>query len=213
MARRLNLSAGAAPRIANTGTARGPEGRSPAAADIDDGQPALGRPGGGHRRPAQGQRRHLAPLRRPWPRGSGAAPPGAEPGHRRTSARRRRRPSGRAIARRRPASAGMDGTRGGLAALAAAGLAGHRGGPLASRPVARRPGRRRRGAAGAGLCHRQPSRSQAFGCVLRCARFAAWCRAAPLPVYALGGITAETAGRLAASSAAGIAAIGGLAAP
>ncbi len=44
-------------------------------------------------------------------------------------------------------------------------------------------------------------------------RFAAWCRAAPLPVYALGGITAETAGRLAASSAAGIAAIGGLAAP
>lgn len=41
-------------------------------------------------------------------------------------------------------------------------------------------------------------------------RFAAWCREAPLPVYALGGITAETAGRLAASPAAGLAAIGGL---
>jgi len=41
-------------------------------------------------------------------------------------------------------------------------------------------------------------------------RFTAWCRRAPLPVYALGGITAETVGRLAASRAAGIAAIGGL---
>jgi thiamine-phosphate pyrophosphorylase len=41
-------------------------------------------------------------------------------------------------------------------------------------------------------------------------RFAAWCRVAPLPVYALGGVTAETAGRLAASPAAGLAAISGL---
>jgi thiamine-phosphate pyrophosphorylase len=42
-------------------------------------------------------------------------------------------------------------------------------------------------------------------------RFAAWCRRAPLPVYALGGVTAATAPRLAAGGAAGIAAIGGLA--
>jgi thiamine-phosphate pyrophosphorylase len=41
-------------------------------------------------------------------------------------------------------------------------------------------------------------------------RFAAWCRAAPLPVYALGGIDAVNARRLLSSGAAGIAAIGGL---
>jgi thiamine-phosphate pyrophosphorylase len=42
-------------------------------------------------------------------------------------------------------------------------------------------------------------------------RFAAWCREAPLPVYALGGVTARTAGRLAGSGLAGIAGIGGIA--
>jgi thiamine-phosphate pyrophosphorylase len=41
-------------------------------------------------------------------------------------------------------------------------------------------------------------------------RFAAWCRAAPLPTYALGGITAETGRRLATSLAAGLAATGGV---
>jgi thiamine-phosphate pyrophosphorylase len=44
-------------------------------------------------------------------------------------------------------------------------------------------------------------------------RFAAWCGRAPLAVYALGGITAETARRLGPGPAAGIAAIGGLARP
>ena len=39
-------------------------------------------------------------------------------------------------------------------------------------------------------------------------RFAALCRASPIPVYALGGVTAENAKRLAHSGAAGIAAIG-----
>lgn len=42
-------------------------------------------------------------------------------------------------------------------------------------------------------------------------RFAAWTRAAGLPVYALGGMTAITARRVAASGAIGIAAIGGFA--
>jgi thiamine-phosphate pyrophosphorylase len=42
-------------------------------------------------------------------------------------------------------------------------------------------------------------------------RFAAWARAARLPVYALGGITALTTRRLAGGGAAGIAAIGGFA--
>jgi len=41
-------------------------------------------------------------------------------------------------------------------------------------------------------------------------RFAAWCRRAGLPVLALGGITATTARRLAASGAAGLAAVGAL---
>jgi len=40
-------------------------------------------------------------------------------------------------------------------------------------------------------------------------RFAAWCRQSPLPVYALGGVSAATAGRLKASGAAGFAGIGG----
>jgi len=45
-------------------------------------------------------------------------------------------------------------------------------------------------------------------------RFALWCRQSPLPVYALGGVTAATARRLRASGAAGFAGIGGfLAAP
>ncbi|HSO42371.1 MAG TPA: thiamine phosphate synthase [Rhodospirillales bacterium] len=42
--------------------------------------------------------------------------------------------------------------------------------------------------------------------------FAAWTRKAPLPVYALGGMTAATTRRLSGSGAAGIAAIGGFAA-
>ncbi len=41
--------------------------------------------------------------------------------------------------------------------------------------------------------------------------FAAWCRESPLPVYALGGISAGTAPRLMVSSLAGFAGIGGLA--
>lgn len=41
-------------------------------------------------------------------------------------------------------------------------------------------------------------------------RFARWCRAAPLAVYALGGITPSTARRLAGSGLAGIAGIGAL---
>ncbi len=41
-------------------------------------------------------------------------------------------------------------------------------------------------------------------------RFARWCRASPLPVYALGGITAANARRLRGSGACGIAGIGGL---
>ncbi len=44
-------------------------------------------------------------------------------------------------------------------------------------------------------------------------RFTAWVRAAPLPVYALGGITPETAARLSNSGACGFAGIAGLDAP
>lgn len=44
-------------------------------------------------------------------------------------------------------------------------------------------------------------------------RFAAWCRMSPLPVYALGGVSAATARRLLGGGAIGIAAIGGLAEP
>ncbi len=40
-------------------------------------------------------------------------------------------------------------------------------------------------------------------------RFAAWCRSAPLPVYALGGVTGRSARRLAGSGACGLAAVGG----
>lgn len=41
-------------------------------------------------------------------------------------------------------------------------------------------------------------------------RFAGWCRSAPLPVYALGGVSPRTARRLTGSGAAGLAAIGAL---
>ncbi len=41
-------------------------------------------------------------------------------------------------------------------------------------------------------------------------RFAAWARSSPIPVYALGGVTAQTAQRLAHSGAVGLAGIGGL---
>jgi len=43
------------------------------------------------------------------------------------------------------------------------------------------------------------------------ARFAAWCRGAPLPVYALGGVGPGTARRLAGTGAAGVAGLGALA--
>lgn len=43
------------------------------------------------------------------------------------------------------------------------------------------------------------------------ARFLAWCRTADVPVYALGGMTSATAGRLQGPSIVGIAAIGGFA--
>jgi thiamine-phosphate pyrophosphorylase len=42
-------------------------------------------------------------------------------------------------------------------------------------------------------------------------RFAAWSRASPIPVYALGGVSAATARRLTAAGAAGFAGISGLA--
>lgn len=42
-------------------------------------------------------------------------------------------------------------------------------------------------------------------------RFAAWCRAAPLPVYALGGVDGLSARRIMGTRAAGLAAIGALA--
>ncbi len=44
-------------------------------------------------------------------------------------------------------------------------------------------------------------------------RFAAWCRSSPLPVYALGGISALTARRLAAGGAVGFAGISAFMAP
>ena len=42
-------------------------------------------------------------------------------------------------------------------------------------------------------------------------RFAAWVRECPLPVYALGGVSLQSARRLASSGAAGFAGIGGFA--
>ena len=42
-------------------------------------------------------------------------------------------------------------------------------------------------------------------------RFSAWAGESPVPVYALGGVTAANAGRLAGSGAAGIAGIAGFA--
>jgi thiamine-phosphate pyrophosphorylase len=53
-----------------------------------------------------------------------------------------------------------------------------------------------------------PTKSGAAKCPLGALRFAQWVRGAPLPVYALGGITARNVQRLAASGAAGLAAIG-----
>jgi len=49
------------------------------------------------------------------------------------------------------------------------------------------------------------------GAVIGLPRFAAWCRGAPLPVYALGGIDRGTVRRLKDAGAAGAAAIGALA--
>lgn len=53
-----------------------------------------------------------------------------------------------------------------------------------------------------------PTKSGAAKRPLGALRFAQWVRGAPLPVYALGGITARNVQRLAASGAAGLAAIG-----
>lgn len=55
-----------------------------------------------------------------------------------------------------------------------------------------------------------PSRSPSAGAPLGSIRLAQWVRAARLPVYALGGVNARTAGRLAATGVAGFAAIEGL---
>ncbi|MBF0562028.1 MAG: thiamine phosphate synthase [Alphaproteobacteria bacterium] len=41
-------------------------------------------------------------------------------------------------------------------------------------------------------------------------RFAAWCRAAPIPVYALGGLSAKTVRRLRGAGAVGVATVGGV---
>lgn len=53
-----------------------------------------------------------------------------------------------------------------------------------------------------------PSESHPGARVLGPLRFAAWARRAPLPVYALGGVDAVTARRLAGSNAVGVAGIG-----
>ena len=53
------------------------------------------------------------------------------------------------------------------------------------------------------------SRSPSAGGALGAARFAALVRAAPLPVIALGGVSARTARRLTGSGAVGLAAVGG----
>lgn len=55
-----------------------------------------------------------------------------------------------------------------------------------------------------------PSRSRSAGQPLGVERFSAMARSAGLPVYALGGVTAETAPALIGSGAAGIAAVEGL---
>jgi thiamine-phosphate pyrophosphorylase len=73
-----------------------------------------------------------------------------------------------------------------------------------------------RAAAGAGvdavlLSPVFPTASHPAAAALGPLRFAALVRQSPIPVYALGGVTAATAPRLAGSGAAGFAAIGGLA--
>ena len=67
---------------------------------------------------------------------------------------------------------------------------------------------RRAGADAALLSPVYPTASHPHAPTLGPLRFAAWARRAPLPVYALGGVTAVTARRLAASNAAGLAGIG-----
>ncbi len=67
---------------------------------------------------------------------------------------------------------------------------------------------RRAGADAALLSPVYPTASHPRAPTLGPLRFAAWARRAPLPVYALGGVTAVTARRLAASNAAGLAGIG-----
>jgi thiamine-phosphate pyrophosphorylase len=56
-----------------------------------------------------------------------------------------------------------------------------------------------------------PTRSHPGAPAIGLMRFLAWCEAAALPVYALGGIDAGNAGRLTGASIVGIAGIGGLA--
>ncbi|MBL8659378.1 MAG: thiamine phosphate synthase [Rhodospirillales bacterium] len=58
-----------------------------------------------------------------------------------------------------------------------------------------------------------PTSSHPGGKTIGPLRFAAWTRAAGMPVYALGGMTPHAARRLLPSGAIGIAAIGGFAAP
>ncbi|MDP6173642.1 MAG: thiamine phosphate synthase [Rhodospirillales bacterium] len=66
------------------------------------------------------------------------------------------------------------------------------------------------GAHGAILGSVFPTPSHPGGPVIGPGRFAAWCRASPLPVWGLGGINETTAQRLGPSGAIGIAGIGGI---
>ncbi len=54
-----------------------------------------------------------------------------------------------------------------------------------------------------------PSESHPGGAALGVLRFAQWCRKSPLPVYALGGVSAATVRRLKGCGAQGLAGIGG----
>lgn len=58
-----------------------------------------------------------------------------------------------------------------------------------------------------------PTKSHPGAAAIGSLRFAAWVRQSPVPVYALGGIGADTARRLFSSSAAGFAGIGGFTGP
>lgn len=58
-----------------------------------------------------------------------------------------------------------------------------------------------------------PTKSHPGAATIGPLRFAAWVRESPLPVYALGGISIESARRLSSSGAAGFAGIGGFAQP